>query len=62
MTELLDPAFNQPGGQAADQPYLDTTAYALNSIACRLRGSIKGRNAKSDAAQRTAPRKPKSCS
>ena len=27
MTELLDPAFDQPGGQAADQPYLDTTAY-----------------------------------
>ena len=27
MTELLDLAFNQPGGQTADQPYLDTTAY-----------------------------------
>ena len=27
MTELLDPAFDQPGGRAADQPCLDTTAY-----------------------------------
>ena len=27
MTERLHSAFEQPGGQAADQPYLDTTAY-----------------------------------
>ena len=27
MTEFLPPAFDQPRGQAADQPYLDTTAY-----------------------------------
>ena len=39
MTEFLPPAFDQPRGQAADQPYLDTTAYRFSGPMIRSRTS-----------------------
>jgi Reverse transcriptase (RNA-dependent DNA polymerase) len=58
----LLPTWQRAGGDGADGDVDDAPSMALRAAGKARKGSTTGRNAKTGAAQRTAPGKPKSCS